>query len=85
LAADPNDALLARLTTHAPRDSGEVSLRHWAESGLPKPSTIRLTKLAAVDRRLIHHRIGRLQPEDAETVARAVETWLVKLAAALRK
>lgn len=85
LAADSNDVLLARLTTHPPRDPSDVALLRWSEAGLPKPSTIRLIKLATVDQRLIHHRIGRLQPEDAEAVARAVETWLATVSAALRK
>jgi mRNA interferase MazF len=85
LAADADDVLLARLTTHAPRDMQDVGLRRWTEAGLPKPSTVRLTKLATVDCRLIHHRIGRLNPEDGEAVASAIDGWLTALSAALRK
>lgn len=69
LAADANDVLLARLTTHPRRDAFDIALAQWREVGLPKPSTIRLTKLATVDRRLIHHRIGRLLPDDGRAVA----------------
>jgi mRNA interferase MazF len=81
LALDTQDALLARLTTHPPRDVRDTALRLWAEAGLPRPSTVRLTKLATVDRRLVHHRIGRLQQEDAQNVAQAVEGWLKGLLA----
>ena len=51
LAVDTHDALLARLTTHPPRDLNDTALRLWAEAGLPQPSTVRLTKLATIDRR----------------------------------
>jgi mRNA interferase MazF len=85
LAVDAHDAFLARLTTHPPRDGNDSALRLWAEAGLPRPSTVRLTKLATVDRRLIDRRIGRLQPEDANNVAQAVEGWLKDLLAELRK
>ena len=85
LAADATAVLLARLTTHPPRDAGDVELANWKHAGLPKASTVRLTKLATVDRRLIHHRIGRLEPDDARLVAGAVQTFLTTVVSALRK
>jgi mRNA interferase MazF len=85
LAVDDHDALLARLTTHPPRDDRDTALQFWMEAGLPKPSNVRLTKLATVDRRLLHHRIGRLHPEDARAVARAMESWIAFLNVELRK
>ena len=69
LLHDSTDLLVARLTTHPPRDAFDLSLNHWIESGLPRASTVRLTKLATIDHRLVHHRIGRLQDEDAATLA----------------
>jgi mRNA interferase MazF len=71
LAVDSNDALLARLTTHPARNAIDVALRGWSETGLPKASTVRLTKLAAVDRRLIHHWIGRLTSDRGHAVGDA--------------
>ncbi len=69
LLHDESDLLIARLTTHPPRDEFDLSLNHWIESGLPRASTVRLTKLATIDHRLVHHRIGRLQDEDAAALA----------------
>jgi len=65
LAADDKDVLLARVTAHSPRDASDVALMRWSASGLNQASTVRLTKLAAVDGRLVHRKIGRLQPGDA--------------------
>ena len=85
LAADANDVLLARLTTHPPRDKSDIALAHWSEMGLPKPSTVRLTKLATVDRRLIHHRIGRLLPDDGRSVAQAWQQLVATVSAELSR
>jgi len=85
LACDANDALLARLTTHLAREVTDVALCGWSEAGLPKASTVRLTKLAAVDRRLIHHRIGRLTSHHAHAVADAWEQLSDRIATELRR
>jgi mRNA interferase MazF len=85
LNVDSHDAVLARLTTRAPRDAMDVALSLWSESGLPRPSTIRLTKLTTVDRQLIHHRIGRLRGPDIEALLNAMETWRASVSAALEK
>jgi mRNA interferase MazF len=65
------DLVVARVTTHAPRDPSDVALTYWAEIGLPLASTIRLTKLATIDQRLVHHPIGHLHSEDSQAVAHA--------------
>jgi mRNA interferase MazF len=81
LAADEGDVLLARITTRSPRDSGDVPLDNWLAVGLPKPSTVRLTKLVTVDKRLVLRRVGRLAPEDRPGVLRALTAWLQMLGA----
>lgn len=85
LASDASDVLLARLTTHPPRETSDVLLKHWAAVGLPRASTVRLTKLVTVDARLIHHKIGHLQAEDAAAVAQAVQQLTASIAFELRK
>jgi len=85
LVADDNDVLLARLTTHPPRGATDVGLSRWNEVGLPKPSTVRWTKLATVDRRLIHHTIGHLRSEDASALAQAVAQLTSTITTELRK
>lgn len=85
LAADDHDVLLARLTTHPPRDSSDVALQHWAAIGLPRASTVRLAKLATVDARLVHHKIGHLQSDDCAAVGQAWQQVTANVVAELRR
>lgn len=77
------DLLMARITTRPPRESSDVSLDHWSEVGLPRPSTIRLTKLVTIDHRLVHHKIGSLHSKDAPSVARALQQLTATIIAQL--
>jgi mRNA-degrading endonuclease toxin of MazEF toxin-antitoxin module len=79
------DLLIARLTTHPPREPSDVAMKRWAETGLPRASTIRLTKLVTIDRRLVHHKIGRLHSDDGRAVLQAWQQMTTALAAELGK
>jgi mRNA-degrading endonuclease toxin of MazEF toxin-antitoxin module len=85
LVGGETDLLVARLTTHPPREPSDVALKHWTDTGLPRASTVRLTKLAAIDRRLVHHKIGRLHPDDGRAVVQAWQKMTTMLAAELPK
>ena len=84
LAIDSTDLLLARITTHEPRDQFDVSLEGWAAIGLPKPSTVRLVKLISIDARLVHHSIGVLSQTDRTKLALSIERLGVDIAGNLR-
>ena len=79
------DLLVARLTTHPAREASDVALQRWSEIGLPRASTIRLTKLATIDHRLVHHKIGRLHPDDGRVVVQAWQQMTAAFAAELLK
>jgi mRNA interferase MazF len=83
LHVDEKDVLLARITTRPPTVPTDVSLTRWTESGLPRASTVRLTKLASIDQGLIHRPVGRLHPADAAAVMQAMEKWVRSLSAKL--
>ena len=76
LSGDDDDVLLARITTRAAREVGDVNLVEWSEAGLPRPSTVRLGKLATVDRRLVIRCIGRIGATDGSNILGALENWL---------
>lgn len=69
LASGAVDLLRARITTHPPRESSDLALNRWSEIALPRPSTVRLTKLITIDHRLVHHKIGSLHSDDGRAVA----------------
>ena len=79
------DLLVARLTTHPPREPADVELQRWSEIGLPRASTVRLTKLVTLDHRLVHHKIGRLHPDDGRAVLQAWQQMTAAFAAELLK
>ena len=85
LVSGEMDLLVARLTTHPPREPSDVGLKHWSETGLPRASTVRLTKLVTIDQRLVHHKIGRLHPEDGRTVMQSWQQMTTAFAAELLK
>lgn len=73
LSSGAVDLLMARITTHPPRESSDVVLNRWSETGLPRASTVRLTKLITIDHRLVHHKIGCVHPDDGLDVALALQ------------
>lgn len=75
------DLLVARITTHAPREPSDVALQRWSEIGLPRASTVRLAKLATIDQRLVHHKIGRLLSDGGRDVAQAWQQMTTVFAA----
>jgi mRNA interferase MazF len=79
LAGDTSDLLLARITTHEPRDSFDVQLDDWTIAGLPKPSTVRLMKLAALDVRLIHHASVRFRQAIVRNSPKRSSEWGFRL------
>ena len=80
LVAGEMDLLVARLTTPS-----DVAMKRWSETGLPRASTIRLTKLVTIDHRLVHHKIGRLHPDDGRAVVQAWQQTVNTFAAELLK
>jgi mRNA interferase MazF len=85
LFSSEEDLLLARLTTHPPRELADIPLKFWSEIGLPRASTVRLTKLVTLDHRLVHHKIGRLHREDGQSIVRAWQQMTNALATELLK
>jgi mRNA interferase MazF len=85
LAAGETDLLVARLTTHPPRKASDVTMGRWSETGLPRASTIRLTKLVTIDARLVHHKIGRLHGDDVKSVVQAWQQLAAEFAMAAEK
>ena len=46
----------------------DVTVRDWKTSNLPKPTLVRLSKLVTLDSQLVRKTIGRLTPQDQQTI-----------------
>lgn len=73
LDTNDEDLVVARVTTQPHSTSLDVPISDWGGAGLIAPSTVRLHKLATVERRLVKRRLGTLQPPDLSNVRAAFE------------
>jgi mRNA interferase MazF len=69
---DALDAVVAVVTTAAPRSPTDVALVDWHFAGLRKPSTVRLSRLDCLEQLLLFRRLGCLSASDT---ARVHGTW----------
>ena len=46
----------------------DVKVKDWKTSNLPKPTLVRLSKLVTLDSQLVRKTIGRLTPQDQQTI-----------------
>lgn len=60
--ADPGDqdVLVARITSSLSRDSYDLPISLWQESGLLLPSVVRLSKIATLNKSLVLKKLGIL-------------------------
>jgi mRNA interferase MazF len=63
------DILLARLTSQTHSTPFDVALQDWRGSGLLGPSTVRLHKLATIEKTSIIRLLGNLLPADRQRVS----------------
>ena len=57
---------------HRTPGTGDCPLRNWRRVGLRHPSTVRVSKLLAVDKQVIGKVIGALVPDDLATIANTI-------------
>jgi len=73
------DILVARVTTQTGQDNCDVLFQDWKGAGLLAPSTVRLHKLATLEKALVQRRLGRVQSEDRAAISTAMRrtfgTW----------
>src|SRR5207245_1205024 len=55
---DVADVVVAAVTSAAPRSPTDVALIDWQAAGLRVASTVRLSRLDSLERRLLFHRLG---------------------------
>lgn len=63
------DVVLARVTTQPGKVPLDVPLAEWQAAGLLAPSTVRLHKLATLEKTRVRRVLGSLQPVDRKQVS----------------
>ena len=67
------DIVVARITTRPGGTPYDVTLADWQGAGLNAPSTVRLHKLATLEKALVQRLLGRLGAADRQQVAAVVQ------------
>ena len=73
---DGRDAVVAAVTSAAPRTPTDVPLSDWRAGGLRVASTVRLSRLDCLEQSLFIFRLGRVSAADAQGVKKAWETHI---------
>jgi mRNA interferase MazF len=73
---DGHDAVVAAVTSAAPRSSTDVTLVDWQASGLRVPSTVRLSRLDCLEQSLLIARIGTISAKDNAMIQ---QTWTTNI------
>ena len=68
---DGLDAVVAAVTSAAPRSPTDVPLADWRLAGLRLPSTVRLSRLDCLEQALLIHKLGAISAADARQVKAA--------------
>lgn len=74
LNAGDDDILIARVTSAPAASEFDVTLTAWSAAGLLLPSTVRLHKLATLEKRLAERSLGELNTADKEAVSRKLKS-----------
>jgi mRNA interferase MazF len=66
------DLLVARVTTQRHQSSFDIAVKDWKQAGLLAPSWIRVHTLAAVEKRLVRRKLGRISDADWSMAPEAI-------------
>ncbi len=66
--ADDPDVLVARITSQTVLTKDDIVLDDWVEAGLLVPSTVRLHKVATLEKALINRSLGTLSDSDRQAI-----------------
>jgi len=73
LDAGDDDILVARITAQPRQTVFDCELRDWPQAALKTASTVRLHKLATLNKQLVDRTLGHLSPADWQLVCRSFQ------------
>ena len=74
-----SDVIVARITSSKPKDIYDWNIVDWKNSGLLVPSTIRIHKIATLDKQLIDKQLGYLSAKDLITLKNALANFWIHI------
>lgn len=74
-----DDLLVVPVTSHPARTVGDAVVSKWNEAGLKLPSTVRVEKLATIEKSCVERKLGRLLPADLATFKEVLAAVLKQL------
>jgi mRNA interferase MazF len=72
LDSGDSDILVARVTTQIGQTVHDIILNDWKNAGLLAPSTVRLHKLATLEKSLVQRCLGCVQSPDRAVISAAL-------------
>ncbi|HMP84951.1 MAG TPA: type II toxin-antitoxin system PemK/MazF family toxin [Verrucomicrobiota bacterium] len=69
-----DDLLVIPITSHPARTADDAVVFKWKEAGLKLPSTMRMQKLATIEKSCVERKLGRLLPADFTTFKEVLAT-----------
>src|SRR5258707_14377067 len=68
------DLLVVPVTSHPARAAADVTLSDWRGAGLKLPSTVRVEKLATIEKTCVARKLGSLVADDHAEVKKTLAT-----------
>jgi mRNA interferase MazF len=75
------DLLVAPVTSQAARSARDVSVANWQRAGLRLPSSVRVEKLATLEKTTVVRRMGQIAPDDWEKITAALKQFFADILA----
>jgi mRNA interferase MazF len=69
------DVIVNRITGQIKDTNEDIKIINWKESGLLIASTIRIHKIATINKKLIERRLGSLSNHDVEIISKKIKRF----------
>jgi mRNA interferase MazF len=73
LDTEDEDVIVTRITSKINESQFDCEISNWKSAGLLFPSTIRLHKIASLEKKIIERKLGTIQRNDLKKVAAAIK------------
>jgi len=73
------DLLVVPITSHSARQATDIAVVEWKQAGLKLASTVRVEKLATLEKLCILRQLGRLSPADLNHFRQTLSTLFQRI------